>query len=46
MLPSGHSLGLVSQFILSIEPLEMRPDGADGNTKVSGDLFIGQAVHR
>jgi hypothetical protein len=46
VLPSGHGLCLVSQSILSIEPLEMGPDGADGDPKGSGDLFVGQAVHR
>jgi hypothetical protein len=46
MLPNSHGLGLVSESTFTIETLEMRPNGADGNTKVSSDLLVGQAVHR
>jgi hypothetical protein len=46
MLPNGYGLGFVAEFVFSIEALEMCSDGTDSNTKIGGDLLVGQAADR
>lgn len=43
VLPNGHSFALIPQSVLSVEPLEMSSDRADGNPKVSSDLLVRQS---